>query len=149
MDNGSLINTLNHLVVICTDDEKGYRTAADCVQVQELKGLFQTYSAQRAQYAAELQAEVQRLGGTADKGGSVAGVLWRGWTNLKAMVTGGDDAAVIAECQRAEEAARAGYEEALGQKPPPEVEALLQRQVRGIREAYDRLHALELVASQR
>src|SRR3954447_12887265 len=110
--NRNVIAALNDLIETCKDGEEGYRTAEKCVHNEDVKKLFGSYSQQRARYAAELQSEVQRLGGTPEKTGSIAGALLRGWTNIKSAVTGGDEGAIIAECERGEDAAKASYEKA-------------------------------------
>src|SRR5947209_672049 len=107
-----VVSTLNTLIETCKDGDEGYQTAAKRVANTDTNTLFLSYSQQRAQFAAELQGEVQRLGGDPEKTGSIAGAFWRGWTNIKAAVTGGDEAAIIAECERGEDAAKKNYEEA-------------------------------------
>jgi uncharacterized protein (TIGR02284 family) len=144
--NRDVIAVLNDLIETCKDGEEGYRTAEKCVHNEDVKKLFNSYAQQRARYAAELQSEVQRLGGTPEKTGSIAGALQRGWTNIKCAVTGGDEAAVIAECERGEDAAKAGYEKALQEHLPADVLAIVQRQYAGIKEAHDRIRALEVAA---
>jgi hypothetical protein len=51
----------------------------------------------------------------------------------------------VSECRRGEEAAKRNYEEALQQAPGPEVRSLIEHQLNGIREAIERLAALESV----
>lgn len=140
--------TLNALIDACNDDEKGFQSAADCVKNHELKTLFRAYSSQRGQYAAELTEEVRRLGGQCDAGGTVTAAIWRGWTNLKAAVTGGDEKAIIVECERGEGAVRESYEAALRENLPAEIVAVVQRQFRGIQEAHDRIRALQVAAAR-
>jgi uncharacterized protein (TIGR02284 family) len=142
-----LVSILNTLIETDKDGEGGYLTAAKCVTNSDLKALFTSYSQQRAQFAAELQAEVQRLGGRAEQTGSLAGALHRGWTNIKAAVVGGDEAAIIAECERGEDVARKNYEEALQQNLPADVHAIVNRQYASVKEAHDRIRALELATA--
>src|SRR5262249_11558550 len=127
-----VISTLNDLIETCKDGENGYRTAAGSVKNADLQALFNSYAQQRGQFAAELQREVERLGGTPEKSGSVAGALWRGWTNIKSLVTGGSESAVIAECERGEDAAKKSYEQARKKFMPADVQAILERQYAGI-----------------
>lgn len=149
VDNNSIVATLNGLIGTCKDGESGYQTAADCVKNPELKTLFLSCSRERGKYAGELQNEVRQSGGDPEKGGSLAGVLWRGWTNLKATVTGGSETAIVAECERAEDAAEKTYAEALKGPLPEDVQALIQRQSAGIKESHERLRALHAVLSKR
>jgi uncharacterized protein (TIGR02284 family) len=147
-DHIKVIATLNNLIETCKDGENGYQTAAHCVKNDDLKALFASYAKQRGLYAAELQGEVSRLGGDPEKTGSIAGALWRGWTNIKSAVTGGDEGAVIAECERGEDSAKKNYEEALHEGGlPADVQAMVERQYAGIKEAHDRIRALEVATS--
>jgi uncharacterized protein (TIGR02284 family) len=142
-----IISGLNTLIETCKDREQGYRTAADGARNQDLKALLHGYAAQSAQYAAELQAEVKRLGGVPAETGSVGGWLARGLLHLASLVDDGEDAAVIAGCERGEDAARAAYEAARAGPLPEEVLAVLERQYAGVTAAQDRLRALGAVAT--
>jgi uncharacterized protein (TIGR02284 family) len=112
----------------------------------ELKALFQAFAEQRAEIAAELQGELALLGAHAHKSGTVAGALHQGWTQIKSAVTGGSDKALIAECERGEEVTSEHFEEALGQDLPPGLQALVRRQLMALKEARDRIRALEVAA---
>jgi hypothetical protein len=74
--------TLNVLIETCKDGELGFRTAADDTRNAEAQRMFLTLARERAELTAELQREVQRLGGTPAAAGSVSGSLHRGWMNL-------------------------------------------------------------------
>jgi uncharacterized protein (TIGR02284 family) len=118
-----VISSLNALIEACKDREQGYRTAADGACNHDLKALLRSYQGQSAGYVAELQAAVSRLGGVPAEKGSLTGWLTRGWQHLTSA-GGGDDGDVIAGCARGEDAARAGYEQALAEPLPAEVRAL-------------------------
>ncbi|MBA2733938.1 MAG: PA2169 family four-helix-bundle protein [Acidobacteria bacterium] len=147
MDNDNVISTLNNLIETCKDGENGFRTAADGVKNSELKTLFNTYSQQRAQFAAELQSEVRNLGGDPEDTGSVAATLHRGWINIKSTVTGEDEAAVIAECERGEDSAVKNYKDAMNATLPTNLQSVIQRQFTQVKEAHDRIRALEKAGS--
>jgi uncharacterized protein (TIGR02284 family) len=142
-DNDNVISTLNNLIETCKDGQNGFQAAADGVKHSELKTLFHTYSQQRAQFAAELQAEVRRLGGDPEQTGSVAATLHRGWINIKSAVTGEDEAAVITECERGEDSAVKNYQDAINADLPADVRAVVERQYAQVKEAHDRIRALE------
>ncbi len=145
--NDDVISTLNNLIETCKDGQTGFQTAAEGVNNSELKTLFYNYSQQRAQFAGELQNEVRRLGGDPEKTGSVAASLHRGWINIKSAVTGKDDAAVIAECERGEDSAVSNYKDALENKVPADVRSVIERQYAKIQEAHDRIRALDKAGS--
>ena len=141
--NDDAISTLNNLIETCKDGQNGFQSAADGVKKSELKTLFSTYAQQRGQFAAELQGEVRRLGGDPEKAGSVAATLHRGWINIKSVVTGEDEGAVLAECERGEDSAVSNYQDALSSNLPANVKSNVERQFTKIKEAHDRIRSLE------
>jgi uncharacterized protein (TIGR02284 family) len=142
--NEKIISTLNDLIEICKDGQEGFQTASEGVKDSSLKSLFSQYSLQRGQFAGALQAEVSRLGGSPEKGGSVSGSLHRGWINLKSAVTGQDEAAVIAECERGEDSAKQAYAKALQETLPTDVRSLVMEQFAEVKQAHDRIRSLEV-----
>ncbi len=149
MDDQTAISTLNNLIETCKDGEQGFRTAAESLKDQQAKSLFLQYSEQRAQMARELQQEVRVLGGDPEKAGSVAGSAHRGWMNIKSAITGGNDASIIAEAERGEDVAKKAYEDALNQGLPPTTLAIVRHQATQIREAHDRVRAMEKAGTRR
>jgi len=141
--NDDAISTLNNLIETCKDGQNGFQTAADGVKNTELKTLFNTYAQQRAKFAGDLQSEVRRLGGDPEKSGSVAATLHRGWINIKSTVTGEDESAVLAECERGEDSAVSNYQDALAANLPANVQDVVQRQLTQIKDAHDRIRSLE------
>jgi uncharacterized protein (TIGR02284 family) len=142
--NKDVISTLNGLIETCKDGQEGFQAAAGGVKNLQYKHLFSEYAKQRAQFASELQAEVRNLGGDPEQMGSVAGALHRGWLNIKSLVTGDDEAAIIAECERGEDTAVNAYEEALKEGLRADIAPIVERQYHLIRQAHDRIRALEL-----
>ena len=143
-DNDQVIATLNELIETCRDGQEGFRTAAEGVTRSELKTLFHDIARQRALFVGELQTEVRRLGGDPEKAGSVAATLHRGWINIKSAVTGEDETAVLAECERGEDSAVSNYKDALADvNLPADVRAIVERQYAQVQEAHDRVRNLE------
>ena len=142
-DYDEVISSLNNLIETCKDGQNGFQTAAEGVKNSELKTLFGTFSQQRAKFAGELQNEVLRLGGDPLKTGSTAAALHRGWINIKSSVTGEDEHAIIAECERGEDSAVRNYEEALKGTLPSDIETIVRRQFTEIKQAHDRIRSLE------
>jgi len=138
-----IVEALNRLIETCKDGQYGYRTAAAAVYNRGLRSLFKRFAAQRARFASELQAEVRRRGGHAEHHGTLTAALHRRWMKFKSTVLGQGDAAVIAECERAEDAALKAYEAVQNEGLPPDVQALASRQHGEIRAAHDRVRGLE------
>ncbi len=143
-DNDHVISVLNNLIETCKDGQNGFQTAAEGVKRSDLKSLFGQYAQQRAQFAGELQSEVLRLGSDPEKTGSVAATLHRGWINIKSTVTGEDETAVIAECERGEDSAVANYKDALADANlPADIRSIVERQAAQVKDAHDRVRNLE------
>jgi uncharacterized protein (TIGR02284 family) len=143
MNESKGISTLNDLIETCRDGEKGFRTAAEGVKDPHVKSLFERYARQRAEMVRELQEQVRKLGGNPEQSGSVSASLHRGWMNIKSVVTGRDDNAIIAEAERGEDIAKAAYAKALQEDLPAGARTLIQSQAEIVRLAHDEVRALE------
>src|ERR1041384_1568319 len=103
------IEILGKLIETCRDGQNGYREAAEHIQNPQIRSWFHEQSLQRAQFAGELEAYVQRLGEhDPDRKGSVTAALHRKWFELKEKV-GGSDASVLEEVERGEDHAKQVY----------------------------------------
>jgi uncharacterized protein (TIGR02284 family) len=74
--------------------------------------------------------------------GMVGGSLHRTWTNIKSSITGMDEHAVLAECERGEDVAKSAYAVALGDDLPPTLKAIVLRQYQAVKENQDRIRDL-------
>ena len=142
--NDHAISVLNDLIQTCKDGQEGFQTASEGVKNTSLKSLFSQYSLQRAQFAGVLQQEVNRLGGSPETGGSVSASLHRGWMNIKSAVTGSDESAIVAECERGEDAARDAYQKALKQHLPVDVRSMVESQFTEVKQGHDKVRSLEV-----
>jgi uncharacterized protein (TIGR02284 family) len=61
---------------------------------------------------------------------------------LKSVVTGGDDYAILAECERGEDSAVEEYKKALDKDLPQPLYELVSRQYTDIKAAHDRIRSL-------
>jgi uncharacterized protein (TIGR02284 family) len=135
-------SVLNELIETSKDGEKGFVKAAEDAHDAELKSLF-TQCAQRCREgAAELQSQVRAQGGSPAKSGSAAAALHRGWISIKEAVSSREDKAILEECERAEDYAKAQYRKALEQDLPANVRAIVERQNQGVIANHDRVRAL-------
>lgn len=133
---------LNGLVETCKDGEQGFREAAEGVKNTSLRSVLNEYARQRSQFASELQNHVQRLGGDPATSGSTSGALHRGWINLKSALTGKDDHAILAECERGEDSAVQNYQKVLAEDVPSDLRSVVEAQYRQILEAHNRIRSL-------
>ncbi|HKX84776.1 MAG TPA: PA2169 family four-helix-bundle protein [Pyrinomonadaceae bacterium] len=147
LSNDAVISTLNGLIETCKDGMEGFKTAAEGVVRSDLKTLFGEFSQERARFFGELQSLVSELGGDPEASGSFAGAVHRGWMDLKATLTGKDDAAILNECERGEDSAKNAYKEALQTALPSNVVEVLQNQYASIQSTHDRVKALRDAAN--
>lgn len=139
----SIASILNSLIETCKDGQYGFQSAADTVSNADLRTLFNELSAQRAQFIPPLQNVVSSLGEDTEKTGSLAGTLHRGWIDIKAALSTGDEHAILAECERGEDSAVAEYREALEHTELPDhLRSLLQEQYMAVQAAHDRVRDL-------
>lgn len=139
----NIASVLNDLVETSRDGEKGFRTAAEDTRNPELKEIFLKRAEDCAIGAQQLQRLVAAHGGKPEEGGSVAGAMHRGWVNLKASVSGRDDAAILEECERGEDVAKAKYRKALEDDSlSPEARNVVQRQYDGVVRNHDQVRML-------
>lgn len=137
------ISILNDLIDTCKDGQHGFGTAAKDGKDAELGKVFSQYAEQRSNYIRELQNRVRALGGDPDTHGTVSGTLHRGWINVKSAMTSDEPHAVLAECERGEDAAVANYRSALKETElDTESRALVQRHMAGVQAAHDRVKQL-------
>jgi uncharacterized protein (TIGR02284 family) len=139
----AVASTLDRLVRTCLDGENGFRTAAADIGDVNLGRLFESYAQQRAEFAAELQQELRRLGRDPSETGHTAAALHRGLMEVKAAVTGRDEGTIISECERGEDVALEAYQAALGAVLPDELRSIVERQFVRIKEAHDQVRSLE------
>ncbi len=137
------ITVLNNLIETLKDGQEGFKQAAESVSDPKLKSLFRDYSEQRSRFATALQGEVRRHGETdPETSSSASGALHRGWINLKSALTGGDEHAILAECERGEDSAVEEYKKALENALTPSAQELVSRQFAEIKAAHDRIKTL-------
>ncbi len=129
MTASQIAETLNGLVEICVDGEKGFAEAA--ADAPELKSFLQTRSQERAAFVAVLQSEVIALGRFAENQGTARGTLHRVWTAAREGIEGHRDRLVLDECDLGERTAKRVYEKALNEmvdRVPPLTRQVVQNQ---------------------
>ena len=137
MQNDNVISALNNLIETCKDGENGFRTAAEGLTNPAYQAKFREYASQRGDFARALQAEVRTLGGDPETSGSVSGSLHRGWIDIKSVVTGKSDHAILAEAERGEDIAKAAYDAAQKETLPASAAALVRQQAGQVRQVHD------------
>lgn len=144
--NKEVISVLNELIEVSKDGEEGFRTCAEDIKNAELRSLFSKLAQECATAAVELQAEVRALGGDPVTTTSVSGAMHRRWVDLKSMITGKDEEAILNEAERGEDHALNAYKSALEKNLPANVRAVIERQFHGVQRNHDQVKALRNIA---
>ncbi|MGA8135142.1 MULTISPECIES: PA2169 family four-helix-bundle protein [Pseudomonas] len=147
--NKEAVSILNDLIEVSKDGQKGFQTCAEDIKNPELKALFVHRASECAASAAELQAEVRKLGGDPETSTSVAGDLHRRWVDVKALFTGKGEEAVLNEAERGEDHAKKAYSEALVKLAKHNLVGLtdlVNRQYQGVLRNHDQVKALRNIA---
>jgi uncharacterized protein (TIGR02284 family) len=133
---------VHDVISTCRDAEQGFRGAAQAVKDPAMKEMFQQYSAQRGQFAVELQGAVKALGFEATDPQGLGGMMHASWISLKSMVTGHDVHGILVEAERAEDWSLKSYQTALATTLPAEIRAVIQQQLEQVQTAHDRIKSL-------
>ena len=146
------ISTLNSLIETCKEGQEGFRLAAEAVTDDEdLKGFLFSCSLQRSKFAGELQNELINLGEPDIKQEStIVSALHRGWINLRSALGGGDNHAILAECERGEDSAVKEYHKAAGSGLSATLKEVVARQLQEVVATHNSVRGLrdELAAQK-
>ena len=146
MANEHDISVVNSLITTTIDSANGFERSAEDVDAQQHKQLFSQFAQERRQVVAQLQDYVRSLGGTPNDDGSLKADLHRRWVDLKSLVTGKDEEAILNEAERGEDVAKERYSEALTKNLPPEIRSMVERQSQGVLRNHDEVRAMRDVA---
>ena len=83
-----------------------------------------------------------QLGGTPESSGSASGAVHRGWVALKGTLSGYSDLAMLEECERGEDVAKARYKKAIEQDLPANIRMVVIRQQEGALRNHDQIRLM-------
>ncbi len=142
MASDTIFRQLDHLVNVNKESEAGYRAAADKVRNTELQTLFMGYADQHHHFAAELEQELERMGGRLSDSGMTTGVFNRSWMDIKAALSGHSAISLLKSCADAEESAESAYLDVADTNPTGQTHKLVDKhleQMKGFRTRLRRL----------
>lgn len=142
MDNDDIVSTLNDLIETSKDGEEGFRQCADNASDPTLKSFLANRAQSCAAAVLELQQLVRNHGGKPETSSGIGGALHRRWVDVKSLLTGKDDKAVLEECERGEDYAKSSYQAALKKDLPPEIRSVIDKQYQGVLKNHDAVKSL-------
>ncbi len=139
------VSTLNTLTATLIDSVTGFEDAAANLEGESrLKELFRERASERNRVVEELRAEVRRLGGNPEDDGSFLGKSHQRFLDLKSVVTGRDEKAIINEVERGEDYLKSKFETALeGNTLSGESRSVVERAYQSVRSGHDQVSALK------
>jgi uncharacterized protein (TIGR02284 family) len=138
-----VVGILHQLISACQDSARNLRTAAEGINNDLLTHLFASYAEQRTHFAIALNAEARRQGSTTSPAGSVSGALQRGWINIKAALTRGDEKTLVHECIASEHATLETYQQARRTNLPADILNLINRQYDELKLVHTNIRRIE------
>jgi uncharacterized protein (TIGR02284 family) len=141
-DRSDVVDTLQDLVECCKDGEYGFRESAEQVKREDLRSTLLQRADECRRAADELNNQIRACGGKVEDGGSAAGAMHRGWVSVRSALTTYDDKAVLEECERGEDNAKARYMKALKKGLPAEIQQLVEKQYQGLLRNHDQVKML-------
>ncbi len=141
-NNDNAIRVVRSVIQVLHDGQKGLAAIGSELKDESAKHFLLQETQVRAEYAAELENELHRLGvRDVNEGGTAAGTVERVWGDLKAKL-GGGDSTLLETAEQGEDAAKAKYAEALTETLPGNIAHLLRDQQTHVLESHDKIRSL-------
>jgi uncharacterized protein (TIGR02284 family) len=138
------ISTLNTLIATTIDSITGYEDSAANIDNERFREIFRERASERQRIVEDLRAEVRRLGGDPEDGGSFMGKAHQRFEDLKAAITGRDEKAIINEVERGEDYLKAKFEAALNEGTlSGDTRAAVERAYQSVRAGHDQISHLK------
>jgi uncharacterized protein (TIGR02284 family) len=135
-------STLNELIGILHGNHDGFMELGHRLRDNRVKRLFLEETQARAEYAAELENELHRMGVHDVKTGtSLAAKASHLWGESQASLEGGQKA-LLSAAEKDDDVAIETYESALKEELPLPLRELLRQQLKHIRISQDEIRAL-------
>jgi uncharacterized protein (TIGR02284 family) len=107
------VDLLKSLTTTLIDSVNGYRDAAENTRSANLRDLFLESAVERQLAVERLQKTIRELGGEIDDDPSVLGQAHQRWLDLRTLIQGEDDDAVLAEVERGESYLQQKFQESV------------------------------------
>jgi len=138
------ISVLNGLIATTLDSVEGYAEAAKDTTNTSFAALFTDLAGERRELVSRLQQEVSTLGGDPEDDGTILAGAHRAFVNLKSVVTGHDDKAIINEVEAGEDHIKAKFEDALRDNDlSPTVQSLIASAYDSVKAGHDEIRDIK------
>ena len=135
--------TLNHLVEALNDGVEFHELAAKETNQPAYRDLFLNQARVKKAIAADLKAEVARLGDTPDADGTWLGGIREGYAKLKSKMVKDADAAWIASIEEQEDRVLEAFRDAAEADQPAPVRTLATRYLADVKQMHDQMRDLK------
>jgi uncharacterized protein (TIGR02284 family) len=145
IQNEATVEILNDLIEIHNDRIAGYDRAIkeSTEENADLKQLFEHMIHESHECKMALATEVLVLKGETAEGTTNSGKIYRVWMDVKAVFTGHDRHAILANCEKGEDAAQAAYKTALADESLPLfLHTLISEQQAKLKFSHDKIKML-------
>lgn len=143
-EHSEAISTLNTLIATTIDSITGYEDSAQNIDNERFREIFRQRASERQQVVEQLRAEVRRLGGDPEDGGSFLGKAHQRFEDLKAAVTGRDEKSIINEVERGEDYLKEKWQVALQSGDlDGETHDVVERCYRSVKSGHDQMSQLK------
>src|SRR6476661_6991947 len=143
-EHSDTISTLNTLIATTIDSITGYEDSAKNIDNERFREIFRQRANERQRVVEDLRAEVRRLGGDPEEGGSFLGKAHQRFEDLKAAVTGRDEKAIINEVERGEDYLKEKFETALeSDELTGETRSVVERCYQSVKAGHDQMSQLK------
>src|SRR5262245_29301623 len=142
--NRALDYVVTNLIDTCEDEEESFRIPPQAVRPPSLQSLLTEFARQRREFSRELESCSPSHAGQAQAQPTVnaLGRLHRSWIQFRSAAAGGDEHAILAECERGESDAIEEYRKALESSLPAPLAAVVERQYRELQDTRIQMHRL-------
>jgi uncharacterized protein (TIGR02284 family) len=139
---GKVESTLKDLIEVLRDGQQGFKELGHRLQNADAKRFFLEETQRRAEYAAELENELHRMGvHDVNVSPSRSGKVRLVWGEVQASMAGGQKA-LLSTAMRGDEITRKAYADALKEDLPLPLREMLDRQLAHIERAQDKVKVL-------
>jgi uncharacterized protein (TIGR02284 family) len=139
---GKVESALKDLIEILRDGQQGFKELGHRLENADAKRFFLEETQRRAEYAAELENELHRMGvHDVNVSPSRIGKVRLLWGEVQASMAGGQKA-LLSTAERGDDVASKAYADALKEDLPLPLREMLDRQLAHIERAQDKVKAL-------